>query len=74
MTYRSEESSEGEYSKAMWEAAAIAVGDGTCCSEYKLIKFRLTFLRVRFPVWSPEDTAAVENVSLQVVLYHLIAL
>lgn len=53
MTYRSEESSKGEYSKAMWEAAAIAVGDRTCCSEYRLIKFRLTFLRVRFPLWSP---------------------
>lgn len=26
MTCRSEESSKGEYSKAMWEAAAIAVG------------------------------------------------
>lgn len=28
-------------------------GDGMCCSQYKLIKFRLTFLRVRFPLSSP---------------------
>lgn len=53
MTYRTKGNCKEGYCEAMWEAAAIAVGDGIHCFEYKLIKFRLTFLRVRFPLWSP---------------------
>lgn len=40
------------FCKATCEAVAIAVEVRRHCSEYKLIKFRLTFLCVRFPPWS----------------------